>query len=297
MFKSTNKYVQTFCTKRIQSKNKYIRTFCTKNNFKPIGEMIRDWEKRHGLNELDVDEKINKLVDIFADKGLKVEYNLKKNMTLNELIEWFSPTKISDDNNMIKQEQEQKNVFLADKNEVFFDSDWPETQRSEFLDLWHMQSRIPELQQHHPLEYCGIIVGYPPKMLFKRLPKLTADSTLESCFIINFNSLQLIDDIDTELFPIANELLMITYVCSEMVSGHKFQSYISPDVLEKSEYALTHKLIELLNKNIIDKTLCLDSQFKECFNEIEFNNMNTALQNLIQSIKKCKLIMFNINYV
>lgn len=287
--------------------HKYFRNFCTKNNKKTIGQHFLEFERRHNLYNLTIDNKINKLIDLFSNKGLKEKYKLKKDMNLNELIDWIELVGVN-----ILKNFEQKNMILTEKtndqinndesncmqennnmtnvNIIFNDPKWNEGQKQQFRDAWLKQHRMPELKHHYPLKYCKTIVGFPPKMLFVVLPKLTNHSTLEYCFIVNFNSLKIIESIDIKLFSIANELLMVTYACD------KCRDEINNYDLVALEKKLVSRLIILREKNIINENLCLNQQLMECFNEFEFNNMNIALQNLIQTIKNYRLIVFSMKY-
>jgi hypothetical protein len=49
-------------------------------------------------------------------------------------------------------------------------------------------------------------------------------------------------------------------------------------------------LQDLYNKDIIDENVCLRSYWNDCLSELEIENNNTALANIIQTIKNCKLI-------
>lgn len=270
MHKLTNKYFRNFCT---NSNNKSMFIDVIANKIKPknkeIGQQMLEYERKLGLSELSCNDRINKLIDIMTDKGLKEKYKLKKNMDLIELIEWMETIGL----NLLTKPR-----YGSDNNIIFCDWQWDEETKNQFHDLWLKQSRIPELKCNHPLQYCTEISQNPPTMLFIILPKLTNDSSLMDCFIINYNSLGLIEDIDHNLFPIANELLMLTYC-----GFHK--STMNSHMMSTLERKLASKMLILLEKNIIDKNLCLDSQFAECFNKNEFDNMNIALQNMIQTIK------------
>jgi hypothetical protein len=83
--------------------------------------------------------------------------------------------------------------------------------------LHELNFHILELKSHHSLKYCSFIGSGHTKMIFNTIPRLTSESYIESCYVVNYNSLRILRDFDPKNLAIVEELLMITYMIRQNI--------------------------------------------------------------------------------
>lgn len=288
-----------FTTKIKYIKPKYFQNFCSEK--KIIGDLAYHLQYNYGFYDSNV---VNDYINELTNKWPK--YNYLKNVPHSELIENLD--------RIIHSSLNHTDTNIKTKKQIIDEIDYSLT-TIELDEWWMKHGHIVKLKKHYSLQYCAWICKGGSRIKFKKIPQLTDKHTLESCYVVNYNSLSIIRDFDLNILEIAEELLAFTYTLSHTIKKNKNENNsnvtnisdtytkksVNPistnkvygfDRFEKLVVDFDARIYNLYEQDIITS---IDSNYivmydfwLECLTESEIENITTALRNITQTFKTCK---------